>query len=221
MHHTELCNLTMAQEVKAARVNACEDIIGYIFNDKDNILEALRVTGRNDRVDEGNKRIALLGDRAMELILTEEWHASGERRGTSSCSLGLQDMPITIIAIFTRDSAAAVCSNAHLAKICQHHRLEELVVLPFMASNEARKVKINEASGLSEWMLATIVEAIIGAVYCDGGLPAARTVMTGLGLFARNSDVMATSSIRGASADLMVLSIGDNLKIWIPCRASE
>jgi dsRNA-specific ribonuclease len=69
-------------------------------------------------------------------------------------------------------------------------------------------------------MLATIFEAIIGAAYCDGGMPAARTVMTSLGLFGDEKDIMATSSLRGSAADLMILSTANNLNIWIPYRAS-
>jgi hypothetical protein len=86
MHHTELCDLTMAQEVAAARVKACEDIIDYTFEDKEKIWEALQITGTRGQVrgNEGNKRVALVGDRVLNLILVEEWHASGERRGRIS-----------------------------------------------------------------------------------------------------------------------------------------
>jgi hypothetical protein len=57
MHHTELCDLTMAQEVAAARVKACEDIIDYTFEDKEKIWEALQITGTRGQVrgNEGNK----------------------------------------------------------------------------------------------------------------------------------------------------------------------
>ena len=36
-------------------------------------------------------------------------------------------------------------------------------------------------------MRATTVEAIIGAAYVDGGLPAARVVMTSLGLVGKDT----------------------------------
>jgi hypothetical protein len=134
---------------------------------------------------------------------------------------------LTLAVIFSRNASESVCSNAHLARICLHHGLEEIVNHLNASGSEsicgARTKKKNnhiEAPKLSKWMLATVTEAIIGAAYCDGGLPAARTVMTALGLFADNADVMATTSLRGASQDVMILSTTNDLSIWTPCRAS-
>lgn len=55
-------------------------------------------------------------------------------------------------------------SNAHLAQVCRHHELQDLVTYV-----PDRKTKS------ADWVLATIVEAILGAVYQDGGIAAART----------------------------------------------
>ena len=100
-------------------------------------------------------------------------------------------------------------SNAHLAQVCRHHELQDLVTYV-----PDRKTKS------ADWVLATIVEAILGAVYQDGGIAAARTAMTSLGIFGHETDIMATTSLRGSSPELMVLSKRDNLEIWTPYRAS-
>ena len=82
MHHTQLLQLTMAKEVAAAKEQACEAIIGYVFQDKKKLWEALQLTdaGQQPKTD-GHKRIAVIGDRVLDLILAEEWYARGEPRG--------------------------------------------------------------------------------------------------------------------------------------------
>ena len=149
--------------------------------------------------------------------------AASEEVGCSRVSCAC--LLLTLAVIFSRNASESVSSNANLAKICLHHGLEEIVIHLNVSGSESitgarRKKNHIEAPNLSEWMLATIIEAIIGAAYCDGGLPAARTVMTSLGLFANNTDGMATTSLRGASQDVMILSTTNNLMIWTPCRAS-
>ena len=82
MHCAQLLQLTMAEEVAAAKAQACEAIIGYVFQDKQKIREALQLADSEKQPkNEENTRIAVIGDRVLDLILTEEWHARGDRRG--------------------------------------------------------------------------------------------------------------------------------------------
>jgi hypothetical protein len=73
-------------------------------------------------------------------------------------------------------------TNAHLAQVCRHHELQDLVTYP-----PARDLKL-----VSEWALASIVEAILGAVCQDGGMAAARTAAaTGRSKSARREEQWA------------------------------
>jgi dsRNA-specific ribonuclease len=69
-----------------------------------------------------------------------------------------------------------VCSNAHLDRIGQANNLEACI--------NARKRQV-----ITPNLMATTVEAIIGAAYRDSGLAVARTVMTSLGVFGDDADV--------------------------------
>lgn len=69
--------------LKIAQVKAK---IAYSFNDKDLTREALQVAGSTvtksgDRyIDDGNKRLASLGDRVAELIVTLGWYKTRHTR---------------------------------------------------------------------------------------------------------------------------------------------
>lgn len=79
----------------AARVGRIEERIGYKFNDKIHCIEALKYTpsttplyfkGVVVKVDK-NSRLALLGDRALGLVLSEIWFHTGNTLGSSFAEL--------------------------------------------------------------------------------------------------------------------------------------
>ena len=69
-------------------VHGVEHIIGYQFNDPSMIWEALQAAGSpvlrigNRRLVEGNKRLAVLGDKVLDLALAEAWHEGNTARGS-------------------------------------------------------------------------------------------------------------------------------------------
>ena len=69
------------------KVQACEDIVGYSFTDAHICWEALQVAGSGIHrsgtrlITQGNKRMAVVGDRAIDLVLSEDWLASGATKG--------------------------------------------------------------------------------------------------------------------------------------------
>jgi hypothetical protein len=74
----------------AARVNKVERIIGYNFTNRMLCIEALKLSGlKSPLYFEGNvypivqnKRIALLGDRLLTLVISEIWYGTGNSNRT-------------------------------------------------------------------------------------------------------------------------------------------
>ena len=69
-----------------------EEKLGYPFQNPEILWEALQAPGSiggnlpgRDLTD-GNKRLALLGDAALKLVLLKRWYREGGSRGESSCS---------------------------------------------------------------------------------------------------------------------------------------
>lgn len=52
------------------RIRAVEDIINYEFRDKSLLIKALEAAGAT-MASQGNKRLALIGDAALRLVLYE------------------------------------------------------------------------------------------------------------------------------------------------------
>lgn len=69
-----------------------EEKLGYTFRNRDILWEALQapnsigsgVPGLD--LTDGNKRLALVGDAALKLVLLKRWYREGGSRGESSCS---------------------------------------------------------------------------------------------------------------------------------------
>lgn len=61
---------TMPPLTTAERIHAVEDIINYDFRDKSLLVKALEAAGAT-MAHQGNKRLALIGDAALRLILYE------------------------------------------------------------------------------------------------------------------------------------------------------
>jgi hypothetical protein len=77
----------MAAATMTTYVKKCEDIIGYEFNDPHVLWEALQLAGSGVSitgmriVQNGNKRLAVLGDLALDIVLCKKWYDGGESRG--------------------------------------------------------------------------------------------------------------------------------------------
>lgn len=70
-----------------AKVEHCQQILGYQFQDRKLCWEALQMAGNGVRVagsrsiPNGNKRLAVVGDFVLDLILSEAWYEGGEPEG--------------------------------------------------------------------------------------------------------------------------------------------
>ncbi|OBT76529.1 hypothetical protein VF21_05435 [Pseudogymnoascus sp. 05NY08] len=92
-------------------VTAAEDVIDYSFIDKELLWEALQAAGSNMafRYPEGNKRLAMIGDAVLKLVVLEDLRAVDSQRG---------DMQGTL---------SYIGSNANLDRVGRLNNLETIV----------------------------------------------------------------------------------------------
>ncbi|RYP18044.1 hypothetical protein DL765_004160 [Monosporascus sp. GIB2] len=144
---------------KATKLEAAQQAIGYRFNDPNLLWEALQASGSGvyyidgRTVAEGNKQLALVGDKVLALHLALIGRELGERVEQIN------------------DRISARTRNVRLQEVCDDSGLTACI-------------QNNPSQG---WMVqprtkTAAVEAVVAAAHCDGGMPAARTVMLKLGI---------------------------------------
>ncbi|KAL9026665.1 MAG: hypothetical protein Q9196_004703, partial [Gyalolechia fulgens] len=126
-------------------VRGVEGVMSYHFDDPYFVLEAVSAAGSLTfggprRFPDGNKRLAILGDTVLQLVLAGDWYDSAASR-----------------AVFDR-IRQQVASNQNLNQIGNTTGLNAFVIL---AGAQAGQGTIPPAT------MAATVEAIIGAVYLD------------------------------------------------------
>lgn len=133
-----------------SHVRTIEQRIGYKFKDKSLLIRAL--THRSYATD-NNQRLEFLGDAVMGMILAEI----------------LYDDPANLEeGEMTRRRAMLICGPA-LVDIARNIGLSECLIL---GESEDTSSGRNRPSTLED-----AIEAIVGAVYLDGGLKSARKVV--------------------------------------------
>ncbi|KAF2715255.1 ribonuclease III, partial [Pleomassaria siparia CBS 279.74] len=132
----------------AKQVHAIEEKFGYVFKNKLLCVEALKMSGTDHPIYfdgtihpiVGNNRLALLGDRALSLSLTELWFKTGQSTKTySTLNLGT----ITRVSLAGRGHKIGLGKN---------------ILRPSSATSEASINQVGET-----------FEAVLGAVYVDSG----------------------------------------------------
>ncbi|KFY05166.1 hypothetical protein O988_00217 [Pseudogymnoascus sp. VKM F-3808] len=141
-----------------AMVSAAEDVIDYSFIDKDLPWEAIQAAGSNMafRYPEGNKRLAMIGDAVVKLVVLEDLRVTDSPRG---------DM---------QNSVSYIGSNANLDRVGRLNNLDAIV-----------NRNPSQPGAVAANTLTATFEALIGAVYLDSGgtTTLARLVMERLGLW--------------------------------------
>lgn len=75
------------------KTHACERLIGYQFKEPLLLWEALQVMGtaydmpQMPRYDDGNMRLAIVGDRVLDLLLALKWYPTWQARGTHALNI--------------------------------------------------------------------------------------------------------------------------------------
>ncbi|KAF6221564.1 hypothetical protein HO133_002420 [Letharia lupina] len=141
------------------KIRGVEEIIGYQFSDPWTIWEALQAAGSpvqtigNRRLVGGNRRLAVLGDRVLDLAIAEAWHEGMEAR------------------VRFDQIRQAVGGNLNLDRI---GRVTGLVA--FVNQNPSTLGVVSPVT------MSATVEAVLGAVYLDSDMNTVKRVMNTLGL---------------------------------------
>lgn len=134
-------------------LDVLEERLGYTFKDRSLILQALTHRSYlNEHADfpyTHNERLEFLGDAVLEVVVTEHLF-----RNFANPEGELTNW------------RAALVNAKTLAGIASQLKFEEFLL---MSKGEARDVN----SKARMYILANAIEAIIGAIYLDGGTPAA------------------------------------------------
>jgi len=138
-----------------------EDRLGYRFRDRDLLFRALtHVSYANELPPErDNESLAFLGDAVLSLIVTEHlWETA-------------RDEPVGVLT----PRRASVVAGENLARWA-----EGLEIGPLLRLGRGEELTGGRAK---RSVLATALEAILGAVYLEGGLPAVRVVVRRLAVW--------------------------------------
>jgi ribonuclease-3 len=142
-----------APRLDAADRDACEEVIGHRFRSPELLDRAMThrsaVQGRPS--EWSNERLEFLGDRVLGLVMAETLleRFPGVREGELAPRLNL---------VVSREACARIGAEIGLGV--------------FLIVDEAER---STGGATKKSLLANVVEAAIGAVYLDAGLPAAKT----------------------------------------------
>jgi ribonuclease III len=163
------------------RLNRTQEIIGYHFRDSRRLILALthRSYARFANHDlPSNERLEFLGDSVLGLVISHQL---------------FQDNPGEPEGNLTKTKAMLV-NEITLAQIGKDLGLN----LQIRLSNDEDRAGGRERASI----ISDTFEAVIGSVYLDGGLEAARDLILRL-IYTRRSEILADSSQRNYKGDLL------------------
>ncbi|KPK86004.1 MAG: hypothetical protein AMJ81_02220 [Phycisphaerae bacterium SM23_33] len=138
-------------------LSRCQEIIAYRFCNRSLLKQALTHASAASSRLASNERLEFLGDAVLGMVVCQEIYARGPK---------LPEGEMTKIK-------SAVVSRRTCAKLAKQLRLTDVIVIGKGVSFRAQ---------LPPSLLAAAYEAIIGAIYLDGGIePARRFILSGMG----------------------------------------
>ncbi|KAJ9643484.1 hypothetical protein H2199_004163 [Coniosporium tulheliwenetii] len=147
----------MANDISIAQA---QTILGYQFNNVAYLREALHAAGSGFIKDgqqilhEGNKRLAVLGNAVIQLILQQDWYGSGRSRESGNQNL------------------SRIAASQFLADVARQSGID-LCIVPNPSQH---------GQPASPVLLTSTISAAIGAIWLDSAnnLPVTRRVMINL-----------------------------------------
>lgn len=127
----------------------CQEIIGYEFSDPQLLRQAMTHASAANTRAESNERLEFLGDAILGMVICQEIYARE---------------PDLLEGEMTKIKSAVV-SRITCARVADSLRITELLVLG---------KGVNNSSALPPSLAAATLEAVIAAMFIDGGYEAAR-----------------------------------------------
>ncbi len=131
-------------------LDGAEGVLGHAFSERGLLVEALTHPSANEAGAGTYQRLEFLGDRVLGLVVSDMIYRAFPEADEGELSRRLALM-------VRRETCADVAREAGLGQFVQ------------LGASEA-----HAAGGLRDAILADVCEAVIGALYLDGGLDAAR-----------------------------------------------
>lgn len=157
-------------------MNSIEGKLGYVFHNRFLLENALThasyIKNKAEQVVRSNQRLEFLGDALLDAIISEELYTS---------------LPLMEEGRLTKIRARVVCAES-LASIGKRISIGEDILLGI---GEIRTGGVNKDS-----IIADAMEALIGAIYLDGGYGEAKSF-----IIRHFSERIEESSQRGSGAD--------------------
>lgn len=134
--------------INPEKLNECQFAIGYFFNNTEVLEKALTHTSCKLENSFSNERLEFLGDAILGMIISDYLYKT-----LSDCSEG----ELTKIK-------SVVVSQSTLAKVSSEVQLKDFLIVGR---------GLNDRNFLPKSLLANVFEAVIAAIYLDGGLESA------------------------------------------------
>lgn len=163
------------------KIKRCEEATGYVFVKKELCAEALNASADSTAYYYGhtlkqlrkNDRLAVYGDTVADSVLCHRWYKQGHEKGTVS------NPPIPSARSCISDkSPKGVWDTMRKEAFCNKNLAER----GFAHQLDVCIIRNGGTVSVSDKMMATAVEAILGAVRLDGGVDALTKVMGNLGI---------------------------------------
>ena len=130
-------------------IETCQEIIGYTFNDPDLLIRALTHASVAPTHSESNERMEFLGDAVLGMVVCQKLYEHADE-------LTEGEMTKIKSLVVSRQTCAEVAEESQIATL--------------MSMGKG----MSHSAGPPRSVVAAVFEAIIGAIYIDGGLEPAR-----------------------------------------------
>lgn len=177
------------------KLKSLQKTLGYKFKDRDLLLQALThpsFVQSSENSHFHNQRLEFLGDAVLGMIVADELFIAypEEREG------------------FLTKGRSTICHGKGLTKLAKNLKLDDYLRL----GRGEKKAKTKERSQI----LGDCLEAIIGAVYLDGGYkPARKLVLDWVSpLFKELKTDMVTINYKGTLQEWSQSHLGDNRFVY-------
>lgn len=152
---TNMSRPVTTNEIQRARV-FIKDVFGYHIQNSDLIYEAIDATGLNEHFSiEKNKRLAMIGDKVLDLAIITNWYPTQARCGKyTSPALHTELATDQCVGVVSNMMQRRV-NNDNLASVARRIRLDTILV-PHPGQG-----MVNDKA------MSTGIEAVFGAIYQD------------------------------------------------------